>query len=136
MESLTELKCNILLVCETWLTTAKNDVTASISDFGYNIHHVIRKNSSKIREGGVGILYPTNIKPVRLNCGSYSSFEHCALYICCPKTAKRFNFIVLYRLLDIPVNQFLSDLACLLETAVSFPGVMVVGGDVNFHINH
>ena len=86
MESITELKCDILLVCETWLTTAKNDVTASISDFGYNIYHVIRKNSSKIREGGVRILYRTNIKPVRLNCGSYSSFEHCALYICCPKT--------------------------------------------------
>ena len=101
MESITELKCDILLVCETWLTTAKNDVTASISDFGYKIQHVIRKNSAKIRGGGVGILRRTNIKPVRLNCGSYSSFEHCALYICCPKTAIRFNFIVLYRLLDI-----------------------------------
>ena len=73
MESITELKCDILLVCETWLTTAKNDVTASISDFGYYIHHVIRKNSSKIRGGGVGILYRTNIKPVRLKGGESSS---------------------------------------------------------------
>ena len=72
MESITELKCDILLVCETWLTTTKNDVTASISDFSYNIHHVIRKSSSTTRGGRVGILYLTNIKPGRLNCGSYS----------------------------------------------------------------
>ena len=78
MESITELKCDILLVCETWLTTTKNDVTASISDFGYNIHHVIKKISPKIIRKGVGIVYRTNTKPLRLNCGSYSSFEQCA----------------------------------------------------------
>ena len=55
--------------------------------------------------------------------------------VCCCKNTGRFNFIVLYRLLDIPIKQFLSDLACLLETVSTFPGIVIVGGDVNFHLD-
>ena len=92
-------------------------------------------SSCKSRGGGVEILCRNNLKPVKINCGNYSSFEHCALYICCSKNTVRFNFIVLYRLLDIPIKQFLSDLACLLETISTFPGIVIVGGDVNLHLD-
>ena len=80
-------------------------------------------------------MFRTYIKPVRLNCGSYSSFEHCTLYICCPKNAVRINFVVLYCLFGISVNQFSSDFACLLETVLTFSGVVIAGGNVNFYVD-
>ena len=45
MESIIDQGISILFVTETWLTSMKNDVTATIKSYGYNLIHYIRKDS-------------------------------------------------------------------------------------------
>ena len=72
MESIIDQGISILFVTETWLTSMKNDVTATIKSYGYNLIHYIRKDSVKCRGGGVGIIYNSsdlNLTPVFDKCG-------------------------------------------------------------------
>ena len=134
MEYLTDINCDILLLCETWQTSIKNDVTALVSICGYNFFHIVKNTVKKKRGGGrVGIIYKDTIKLIRLNCGKYSSFEYCGMYMCGNIKTKRFNFISFYRLLHISVSQFLLDFAVLLEIVSTYPGTVVIAGDVNIH---
>ena len=70
---------NSIAVCfltETWLTDANNNVTATIKSYGFNIVHTVRKSTSKVRGGGVAIIYNSNVlnlSQVFLKCGA--SFE-------------------------------------------------------------
>ena len=136
MEYLTDINCDILLLCETWLTSIRNDVTALVSTYGYNFFHIVKNTLKKTRGGGVGIIYKDTINFIRLNCGKYLSFECCGMYMRCNSKTKIFNFIGSYRLLHIPVSQFLLDFAVLLEIVTTYPGTVVIGVDVNIHMDN
>ena len=66
MEHLTDNKPDVVFLTETWLTSEKNNITAEIKDYGYELLHKIRKNREKERGGGVGTLVKSRIsaKPV------------------------------------------------------------------------
>ena len=72
MESIIDQGISVLFVTETWLTSMKNDVTATIKSYGYNLIYYFRTDSAKCRGGGVGIIYkPSNLNltPVFVKCG-------------------------------------------------------------------
>ena len=58
------------------------------------------------------------------------------MYMCCNSKTKRFNFISFCRLLHIPKSQFLLDFAVVLEIVSTYPGTVVIGGDVNIHMDN
>ena len=131
MEYLTDINCYIVLLCETWLTSIKNDVTTLVSTYGYNFFHRVKNTLKKKRGGGIGIICKDTINLIRLKCGKYSSSKCCGMSICCNSKTKRFNSISFYRILHIPVSQFLLDFAVLLEIVSTYPGTVVIGGNVN-----
>ena len=51
----------VCFVTETWLTSLRNDVTATIRSHGFNIIHTVRASSEKSRGGGVAIIYNCNL---------------------------------------------------------------------------
>ena len=51
MEHLTDNKPDVVFLTETWLTSEKNNITAEVKDYGYELLHKIRKKSRKRARG-------------------------------------------------------------------------------------
>ena len=62
MEHVLDFNADLVFLCELWLKTDNNAVTAKIKDYNYLILHNIRKSSTKNRGGGVGLLYSNRLQ--------------------------------------------------------------------------
>ena len=78
MEHVMDFDTDALFISETWWKSKKNSITAYFSDYGYKLHHNIRKDRRK-ELGGVGILVKTtlDVKPIKVK--QFQSFEHCVV---------------------------------------------------------
>ena len=72
MDFLVDNDVFILFVTETWLTDQNNHTTALIKEHGYKIHHFFRKEKLG---GGVGVIYKSSLKVVRVFFNQNDSFE-------------------------------------------------------------
>ena len=72
MEHLLDGDPDVAFITETWLTSEKNSITASIKTYGYNLVHRPRKDREKERGGGVGILVRSTIQNKTIPCKEFS----------------------------------------------------------------
>ena len=135
MEHIKDCNCDFALLSETWLTTIKNDVTAKVRTHGYLVHHNIRDiTNGKQRGGGVAILYLANYNLKKLIMPKYSSFEHVACNLVLP-SMRKIVIVSLYRLQHVPINHFFEEFTELLEALITMNSTLVIGGDVNIHLD-
>ena len=131
MEHVMDFDTDVLFISETWLKSNKNSVTASFSDYGYKLHHNIRKDRRKELGGGVGILVKTtlDVKPIKVK--QFLSFEHCIVKLHM-KDGWR-TLISIYRLDYEPVKVFFNEFTELLETVATSNDKFIIAGDINIH---
>ena len=133
MEHILDRDPDIAFITETWLTSDKNTVTANVKDYGYNLIHRPRTGREKERGGGVGILVKSNIANKPIPCKEFHSFECNVVRI--PLQNKKFMFLIsVYRLQYVPVSEFMTEFADLMESFVVLNEHFVIAGDVNIHL--
>lgn len=133
MEHLTDTQPDVIFLTETWLTSEKNNITAEVKDYGYQLLHRIRKNREKDRGGGVGTLVKTSFTCKRIVSKEYHSFEHNIIKL--PLANKTSMLLItVYRLQFVPVAEFLDEFQELLETYTVLHNDFVIAGDVNIHV--
>ena len=134
MEHVIDRDPTVVFISETWLKSDTNDVTSLVKDYGYMLHHNRRKNRRKEGGGGVGILLKTCVKFKKINYKQFSSFEHTIIQV--PVT-NRSNVLLIsiYRVLFVPVSDFLHDIVTLFEMLVTTKENFILAGDVNIHMD-
>ena len=133
MEHLTDTNPDIIFLTETWLTSEKNNITAEVKDYGYNLLHKIRKNREKDRGGGVGTMVKISRTAKQLISKDYHSFEHNVVRV--QLENKKFLFLItVYRLQFVPVMEFINEFEELLEKYAVLNDDVVITGDVNIHM--
>ena len=117
MEHVTDFDADVLFLSETWLKSKKNNITAMFDEYGYKLHHNIRKERKKEAGGGVGILVKStlDVKPVKVK--QYQTFEHSVVKLHTRDGWK--TLISIYRLDYEPANIFFNEFTELLETVAS-----------------
>ena len=127
---------DICLITETWLN--QNDSTPQVESTppGYTFDHLPRDNGTG---GGVGLVCKEDMKPQKSqSIPKFSSFEHCELIL--NIGSDKILVVIIYR----PpysernrnsVNKFLEEFGTLMESLITSPVKLLIGGDFNFHID-
>ena len=78
LEHILDFDADLVFLCELWLKSDVNSITAKFKDRNYVLLHSIRKNSIKSRGGGVGLLISDRIEVKKDRCVKtvYESFEY------------------------------------------------------------
>lgn len=122
---------DIACIQETWLSAESNVTTSIIKEAGYNITHMFRSNK---RGAGVAILWKDKINSFKLDCQvkpkSYSSLQYKCLVF---KFNPKITIINIYRLQEVPLTQFLTDLDELINDHFNFSHSLILTGDFNVH---
>ncbi|XP_064650036.1 uncharacterized protein LOC135501716 [Lineus longissimus] len=121
-----------LLLTETWLqstnTVKVNELQATGKVFK-GIGRIDRMGS-----GVGGLLSPDIMCDAKANTTNFSTFEHVELVL---KTPLRMKVFVVYRPpVKSVVTPFLEEFADFLDSFVSYPGKLLIGGDFNFHMDN
>ena len=138
MEHVLDYKADIVFFTETWMTSKKNKITATVKDYGYTLHHNIRVHDTKSRGGGVGLLCSTtlDIKKKNLKIGLVQSFEYC-VYTLKTKTAKGKNcpaiLCTIYKDQYIDIDSFLEEFQQLLQELIMTNNFLIISGDFSVH---
>ena len=135
MEHVLDLNADLVFLTETWLTSQRNDVTSTVSSYGYKLHHQIRCDERKSRGGGVGIAVHSSHRLVKVKSSKYDSFEHCAYSLKKDKQIKTI-FVSFYRLLNVPISCFMNEFTTLLESLCCMNCNLLLAGDVNIHLDN
>ena len=135
MEHVIDNDTEVMFLSETWLKSKKNEITAEVKTYGYELHHNPRKNRKKETGGGVGILVKNtmDVKPVKVN--QFQSFEHCILKVCLSDKSM-VSMVSIYRLDYEPIDLFFEEFAELLETLVASKDKFLIAGDINIHCDN
>ena len=138
MEHVIDYKADIVFLSETWLTSLNNNVTATVKEYGYILHHQICKHDTKSRAGGVGLLCSSklNIKSKNLKLPKFISFEYCVFSLktrnlngkSCPVI-----LVPLYRDQYVDIDLFIDEFGLLLQNLVLTNNYLVISGDFNIH---
>ena len=126
MEHVIDFDNDVMFISETWLKSKNNNITSTFEDYGYKLHHNIRRDRRKEIGGGVDILVKStlNVKPIKVK--QFQSFEHCVV-----KLHMRDGWgtlISIYRLDYEPVE--------LLETVAATNDKFIIAGDINIHCDN
>ena len=133
MEHLIDSNPSIAFLQETWLKTKRSNVTSLVKDYNYVLLHNIRKDRAKEDGGGVGILLKKDIKYKRINHNQFTSFEHIIVKVMLGNS-KSILVISIYRVLFVPISEFLKEIVTLLEYLTAMKDEIVLAGDVNVHV--
>ena len=134
MEHVIDFDADIVFLSELWLKSDLNSITAKVKDYNYLLHHSIRKNSTKARGGGVGVLVSNRyeIKKDRCIKSIYESFEY-GLYSLKLDKCEKLLLISIYRCQHINISIFFDQFTSLLEQVVTINSCFVLAGDLNIH---
>lgn len=133
MEHILDNDSDLVFLTETWLESDKNSVTAEAKSYGYKLLHNRRKDRSKEKGGGVGILVKSKIAAKQLPVKHYSSFEHTIVKLPM-KRSKVIFLITIYRLQSVATTTFLDEFAELLDLYAVSNEDFVIAGDMNIHV--
>lgn len=61
MEHVLDFNADLVFLCELWLQSDINCVTAKVKTYNYTLLHTIRKSTTKCRGGGIGLLYSNKL---------------------------------------------------------------------------
>ena len=130
MEHVTDGDADVILLSETWLKSKRNNVTATVCDYGYTLHHTIRKNRAKEGGGGVGILVKKCLSTKLIKVKQFQTFEHCVVKI--KSVFKWITYISIYRLDYEAIDLFFIEFKELLEF-FTVSEKCIIAGDINIH---
>jgi exonuclease III len=135
VSKLDELDIDICMLQETWLTKGDDSVIAEIKDYGFEINS--RRRTSRSIGGGVAVLYKPYID-IRVNKNkTFTSFEHMIATV--NSKNKLYRIINIYRpdysqKHRVTPITFFVEFSKLLDEIIHLPGVLIITGDFNFHI--
>ena len=135
MEHLSDMNCDVCLIQETFLKEADAAKMKEIKDYGWEIISDPRKHRTG---GGIGILYrPFISQKCNEKVNKYKSFQvmETVLYGC----SEEIRFVNIYRppytkKARFTEAQFLEEFQEYLDDVVGKPGMLLMGGDFNFHV--
>ena len=122
---------DIALISETWMTDNANHTTAVIRQHGYNIIHNFRVSSVG---GGTAILFKDALNLGIVNLTTCSTFEYTAACIKCTHDMK-IVIVCIYRTGPLS-RKFYEELNCLLQDMSVRYDSVIVGGDLNIHVEN
>ena len=123
---------SICCLCETWLQSQNNPITAYISESGYKIHNFNRTNR---KGGGVAIVSKKEFAQKYSRSLNYKSFECVIQSLKTDKSSVNLTFIVIYRLDSVLSSVFMDEFyECVEYVKLNFKH-FVFCGDFNFHLN-
>jgi hypothetical protein len=130
MEHVTDINADVMFLSETWLRSRRSNITATVEEFGYKLHHSIRKNRAKETGGGVGVLVKKTLDVKKVKAKQFQTFEHHAVKIKVREN-KWVTFVSIYRLDYEPIDVFFTEFTQLLELTISEK--CIIAGDINIH---
>ena len=121
---------------ETWLRSDEEKNRLIIGDLcpkGCKLTHEPRND--KIG-GGVGLLYKDTLKTKQQTTIKFLSFEYIEINV---KLTVWVRFVIIYRPPpskenNLKVSMFKDDFQCFLEQQLAKPGILLIAGDFNFHM--
>ena len=131
MNYVSDNNISILALCESWLSSKNNPITAKIRARGFEIKHNFRSDR---RGGGTALIYKSCYSSYKVTLrGNFSTFEYTVLSL---KTISknRILFLVLYRTGNL-TSDFNRELDDILSQVFSLSDSIVVAGDLNIHFN-
>ena len=130
MSHIQDRNLDIVIITETWLSSASNDITSTVKDYSYVLNHMVRQG----RGGGVGVISKQYLELKRVNFETFETFEY---YMCTVRcyTGMKLLLIAIYRLQKTSVVNFINELHCLLTFALSLNDSVVISGDINIHMD-
>ena len=138
-ELISDSKCNILGLTETWLRKGDEDtvIAYELCPPGYHLINVPRPNNSGY--GGVGLIYNSKLNVRRIPVhNNYVSFE----LLCCKLYLKNETFIifVVYRpppsaRNELTFSQFIADFGGFITDVSTREDKFIVIGDLNVHFD-
>ena len=124
MDHFVDEDCDAGFITETWLTTERNIVTASVKNHGYILKHNIRNIPDKDGGGGVGVAVRSCFSVKQDVTKAYQSFEHTVTRMPCSKNRK-LSMISIYRLQHISVTTFFEEFEGFLENHTMYNKMMI-----------
>ena len=132
---ITDNEIDVACFQETWINKGDECVISEMQEQGFKMHMFCRGTSG----GGVAIVYRPWLKLNIQRCGSikFSSFE----FVFCVLQTKlcKVNIVNIYRLPysnkhKCTPKMFLDDFERLLEVLLDHPGILLIVGDFNIHM--
>ena len=135
MEHVIDFDADLVFLCELWLKSNCNSVTAKVKDHNYLLLHSIRKNSTKSRGGGVGLLHSNRITVKKDKCinSRYESFEYGLYTLKLVNSVDKIVLVSFYRCQEVSLSIFFDELTSLLEQLVTVTSTFILAGDFNIH---
>ena len=136
-DNIVDDKYDLCLITETWLKSDDDVIQIESTPTGYTLQHLPRADRSG---GGVGLISKLDMKPQMVQSTSnYSSFEHCAWTL--NVGSDKMLVAVIYRppyseKNKSTVNNFLDEFSTYLESIITSPLKLLIGGDFNFHMEN
>ena len=135
MEHILDLKADLVFLCELWLKSDFNAITAKVKTYGYQLLHTVRKRLTKMRGGGIGLLFSDNLqvkKEKRIKT-SYESFEYGIYSLKVDSGLEKVFLVSFYRYQEVNVNIFFDDYTNFIEQLVTLGKSFLLAGDINIH---
>ena len=135
MEHVLDFNADLVFLCELWLQSDINCVTAKVKTYNYTLLHTIRKSTTKCRGGGIGLLYSNKliVKKIRKVKHHFESFEYGIYSIKAGTSYDETLLVSFYRWQEVNINVFLEEFSSLLEELVTLSSNIVLAGDINIH---
>lgn len=123
---------DVVAITESWLREdSGDDILRELCPAGYSSLHKPRIGK---RGGGVAIIFRDTVRVRPLNLDFVAlSFEFLAASLTTNSTC--FTLLVIYRPPSHKPNQFIDEFASLLEFLVHSPGLLLIVGDFNIHVD-
>ena len=123
---------DILVLTETWIRDNITDSHAlkELTPSGYKIHSVPRQGR---RGGGLALLYPSTITVTFSDSKSYRSFE--LLTATVTQAQHSIKLYAIYRPPSGSSGVFMEDFADLVDSSTTSPGIPLLLGDFNIHVD-
>ena len=128
---------DVCLITETWLSQDDEVIQAEATPPGYTLQHLPRDHRSG---GGIGMICRQDMKPqISEQNSSFSSFEHCEWILTIG--SDKLLVAVIYRppyseKNKNSVNTFMEEFSCYMESIITTPHKLLIGGDFNLHIEN
>jgi exonuclease III len=134
-DNITDDNYDICMITETWLDNSDGVLQVEATPSGYCFQHLPRKGRTG---GGVGLICTQNMRPQQIQPEtSWKSFEHCEWVLTCG--THKILAVVIYRppysdKNRSTVNDFLNDFSTYMESVITTPHKLLIGGDFNIHM--
>ena len=136
-DNIVEDKYDICLVTETWMSQEDTVLQIEATPPGYTFQHLPRSDRPG---GGVGLISSQNFKPQQTPSPTkWKSFEHCEWSLSCG--THKLLVVVVYRPPysennKFTVNDFLTEFSSYMESVITTPQKLLIGGDFNIHLEN